>query len=276
MTTEVSSLDMLTNSNILQINAVGNALKELLSNTFSENEKKAIIQIEQRRKQLLETDDLIEVVDYGAGNKNSIRDKEDQFRGVVFNKKVSEICNASKPPFWAMFLFKLVKHLKPSTCVELGTCVGISAAYQTSALELNEKGHLFTLEGATQIADVAKHTLANLKLARATVVTGPFHQTLIDVLSNNKPIDYFFNDGHHDHDAVLAYLDQSAPFLAENAVIVFDDIAWSKGMSDAWQSIQNDQRVRASVDLGVIGIAVFNTKKSANEHSQNYKIVIKS
>lgn len=163
-------------------------------------------------------------------------------------------------------LFRMIRHLRPVSCLELGTCVGISASYQASALKLNGSGQLITLEGSPEIAKLARETLAQLELTNATVVTGPFYQTLPGALESAAPIDFLFNDGHHDHDALLAYFTQALPHLAKEAVIVFDDISWSSGMRQAWREIEDDSRVAATVDLGIIGIALISEDRSGTRH----------
>jgi predicted O-methyltransferase YrrM len=158
--------------------------------------------------------------------------------------------------FWSIILFKLIRKLKPDSCVELGSCVGISASYQAAALKINGTGKLITLEGSPETANIARETLGILNHKHAAVVTGPFHKTLEGALESAKPIDFFLNDGHHDHDAVIQYFNQSLPNLAPEAVIVFDDISWSPGMKKAWTEIEEDPRVAASIDLQRLGIAV--------------------
>lgn len=223
------------------------------------------MKIEQRRSILLGSDKKITVIDYGAGNSTSSRSKEGMRNGVRETAMVANVCLSSKSAFWATFLFKLIRKLEPSSCVELGTSLGISAAYQASALKMNNKGNLITLEGSPEIAKIANETIASLNLRRASVVIGPFHDTLKGVLESSQPIDFFFNDGHHDHDAVKQYFNDSLPFLAPEAVIVFDDIAWSPGMKKAWLEIEADARVAASIDLQTIGIALVGNKVNTKE-----------
>ncbi len=221
------------------------------------------MKIEQRRAILLGSDKKIAVINYGAGSSGSSRTKEELRKGVQATALVANVCMNSKTAFWATFLFKLIRKLEPSSCVELGTSLGISASYQASALKLNNKGNLITLEGSPEIAKIANETIASLNLKRASVVIGPFHETLPGVLESSKPIDFFFNDGHHDYDAVKQYFKDSLPYLAPEAVIVFDDIAWSPGMKKAWIEIEADERVAVSIDLQTIGIALIgnNVKK---------------
>jgi len=42
--------------------------------------------------------------------------------------------------------------------------------------------------------------------------------------------------------------------LNPNGVILFDDIYWSKGMTEAWTTIKADQRVKRTIDLYTFGI----------------------
>ena len=244
------------------LNAKGNALRETLDNVISEEEQELVSLIEQRRTSLLGSEKKIPVIDFGAGSQNSNRTEEEMKKGVQSMAFVSKICGASKPAFWAMFLFKLIRKLEPNSCIELGSCVGISAAYQAAALHLNKKSKLQTLEGSPEIAKIAEETLVGLDLENASVITGPFHETYRSVLEVGNPVDFLFNDGHHDHDAVLRYFHEALPYLSEEALIVFDDISWSPGMRKAWTEIEGDERVAISVDLRTIGIAFISRKKA--------------
>ncbi|MEW5251668.1 O-methyltransferase, partial [Microbulbifer sp. 2201CG32-9] len=196
-----------------------------------------------------------------VGNGVNYARLEQFFRGSL----VSEITAASKPKFWATILFKMIRKLEPLACVELGSCVGISASYQASALKINGKGNIITLEGSDEIANIAKDTFETFGIKNASVVTGPFHETLSGVFETSKPIDFFFNDGHHDHDAVIRYFNQVIPYLSDAAVIIFDDISWSSGMRKAWMEIENNERVSASIDLNTMGIALIDKTMNTKE-----------
>jgi len=251
-----SALTRLASHKNPKLKAIAVAIQEALAHSLSSQEQQAISLIEERRSFLLDSDKDIVVVDYGAGSSNSNKTKEEMEKGVQSTALISKITRASKPKFWATMLFKIIRKLEPVSCVELGSCVGISASYQAAALKINGKGAIVTLEGSDEIAKLAKETFASLGITNASVVTGPFHKTLSGVFETSKPIDFFFNDGHHDHDAVIRYFNQVIPYLSDPAVIVFDDISWSPGMRKAWTEIENDERVSASIDLHTIGIAL--------------------
>jgi predicted O-methyltransferase YrrM len=268
-----AALAQLTSHPSPKLRAVGEALHETLTDTMAAEERELVARIEERRSALLASDREISVIDYGAGKRKPDRTKEGPGRmtkqemevGVRYSARVADVCKASKSRFGATVLFNLIRKLKPSSCVELGTCVGISASYQATALTLNGNGKLVTLEGSPEIAGIAEETLRGLNLQNVSIVTGPFYETLASVMESSKAVDFFFNDGHHDHDAVIRYFNDALPNLADDAVIVFDDIWWSTGMRRAWTEIEDDERVAASIDLEYIGIALIGNSPATKE-----------
>lgn len=145
----------------------------------------------------------------------------------------------------------------------MGTCVGISAAYQATALRLNGGGRLFTLEGASPLARIATRTLSELGLDQVTVVQGRFQDTLETVLRENAPVDVVFVDGHHDEQATLRHFEQVRPHLSAGALLVFDDIRWSGGMARAWRAVAESPDTALAVDLGSLGLCVARAPQEA-------------
>jgi hypothetical protein len=220
-------------------------------------ERAWVERIEHLRAEMNASRRWITWMDYGAGNPGSQRAQETMRAGVEVTRLLGEVCTvSSKSPFWCSWLFRFVRTLRPKSCVEMGTAVGISAAYQAAALTLNGRGTFTTLEGAASLADIARENLRRLGLGTVPVVIGRFEHTLQDVLERQRPVDYIFVDGHHDGQATVTYFEQMIPFLAEPAFLIFDDIAWSEGMKKAWNAIARDERVRLAVDLGAVGLCV--------------------
>jgi len=196
-------------------------------------------------------------VDFGAGLRAGAQagGASEQEQGNRVEDDVQRIArSSSKSAFWALFLFKLVRALRPQHCLELGTALGLSGAYQAAALQLNGQGQFTSLEGSEDLARIARRNWDRLGLGTARVVVGRFADTLEGVLST-KNVDYVFVDGHHDEHATLGYLESLLPQLASPACLVFDDITWSAGMRRAWRAITRDPRVKISVDFGPLGVA---------------------
>jgi predicted O-methyltransferase YrrM len=209
------------NTKIIQI---GEALRETLLGIIPPEEKAYIDLIERRRALLLKSTEMIDVLDYGAGRPHSERSNAEMHDGVKVKSSVTKVTRASKPYFWALFLFKMIRKLNPSNCLEMGSCVGISTAYLGAAMHINKCGKMISLEGSPEIAKLAKATLDLVGLKNSEIIVGPFHETLNDALEQNRPVDFLFNDGHHDGNAVINYFNQSIPYLREGCVIVFDDV----------------------------------------------------
>lgn len=257
----------------VSIRALVNVFDAVVRNRYSDEEKKWIEKIEALRNRLNASASEISLIDYGAGSSDSNLTAEQMYKGRQVIKSIGEICRSSSRPYKdAFLLFKLVREFRPSVCLELGTALGISTAYQTAALELNRCGRITTLEGAQSLAQLAKGHFEGLGLKRVNVVAGRFQDTLQDVLQKNADIDYVFIDGHHDENATFSYFKQILQYLSDGAILVFDDIHWSDGMERAWDDIRNDKNLKVSVDFLGLGICIFT--KTAVEEVKYFKITV--
>jgi len=234
---------------------IARAINETLDNTITHEEKAWIKRIEELRNSLKNSSEQITVTDYGAGLPNANRSEKEMLEGVVSSKKISDFYNVSQSSIRGTILFKLIREFGSISAIELGTCIGISAAYQAAAQKLNGMGKITTLEGSDS-AILAQNNLQLLELDNVTVVKGRFQDNLDSVLQENNPVDYAFIDGHHEEKATIAYFTQLLPYLAGKAMVVFDDISWSKGMRIAWEKIIENERVKIAVDLVTLGICV--------------------
>ncbi len=252
---------------------LANAISATLKSYVSAEENVYINRIESLRTELNASSAEIVVTDYGAGAPSCRLTAEGMYQGRVTTIAVRNVCqHASKSRRWGLLLFKLVREFRPSACLELGTALGISAAYQAAALELNHHGRIVTLEGAESLALLARENLEKLGLEEASVRIGLFQDTLEEVLFECAPVDFAFIDGHHDEHATLAYFEQIFPFLSEGAVLVFDDISWSQGMRRAWTTIAADERIKVCVDLFKLGICII--ESCQKEKGSTFKIAL--
>lgn len=167
---------------------------------------------------------------------------------------VGEMCNASSGPTWGHRLFNAVSATKPDNCLELGACLGISAAYQAAALREIGAGRVVTLEGSPDLAAVARRNLAELELSNVEIRIGSFAETLQPTLDDLPLIDFAFIDGHHDEKATVKYFEMILPHTANGALLIFDDIRWSGGMRRAWRRIQAHPSTQSTLDLRRWGI----------------------
>ena len=209
---------------------------------------------------MLRSDAEVSFCDYGVETRLWPR-QDRPFREVT--RAVRAVCRSSVPPHEGRVLYHLIRQFRPRRCLELGTCLGISAAYQAAALTMNGAGRLVTLEGSAALARLAEAHLEGLGLPGVEIVTGRFAEALPAVLPAHSPIDFVFIDGHHDPAAMQTYYGLLVPYLADGAVLVFDDIFWMSGMRHAWTALTADRRIRATVDLLTVGICFYRTQAPA-------------
>ncbi len=236
---------------------VVNAVRRALIGRSSQEETAWIDRIELLRRFLLSSPDVLEIIDFGAGAGHRLDVGTRSELGTTIARTLGEMTLSSRSPRSAYLLFSLVRELRPDLVIELGSCVGISAAYQAAALELNGSGCLVTIEGAPVLAQRSRRTIEELGLDhRCTVIEGRFTDTLPSVLRDSRPVSMAFIDGHHVESSTTEYAEQILASAQSDAVLVFDDIHWSPGMDRAWETIVQDARYSLTIDLGTIGLAV--------------------
>ena len=235
--------------------ALGLALQHARPGLEEPDEGAWFQRIEAIREKMSRSTTIIEDVDYGSGAPSDTPTDEEMAAGRDDTITLGNQTRLSSlPPVWCRVLFHLIRAHRPTSCLELGTSVGISALYQAAALSINGSGTLITLEGAAKIADRAKKNARASGLANVEVVVGRFLDTLDDVLARTKPIDWAFVDGHHDERATVDYCSRIIPAMSPDGILVLDDITWSDGMLHAWHEVSRRDDVAFAVDLHQIGV----------------------
>ncbi|MDY4426227.1 MAG: class I SAM-dependent methyltransferase [Helicobacter sp.] len=195
----------------------------------------AIIKIvESRRNELMHRADVVEVIDYGAGNPQENRTQEDMVLGKHIKVMLSVLAETGIKGERMYNLYNIITKLNPKTILELGTCCGFSSSYMSFFVPDSK---IYTIEGSPNIATIAKENHRFFDLKNISVFEGRFDVVLPELLNKISPIDFAFIDGHHDKEATLKYFRQILPFMSQGGVMLFDDIAWSDGMKEAWREI---------------------------------------
>ncbi len=210
--------------------------------------------IEKRRQALIADHQQINVEDLGAGS-SLIKTN---------TRTVSDIAGSSlKPPKYAQLLFRMINYYHPQRIVELGTSLGITAAYLSSG---NANAILYTLEGEKNIAQIARQGFEGLGLKNVELIEGDFTNTLPLLLAKLEKTDFTFIDGNHSKEPTLRYFEQLLDHSTSSAILVFDDIHWSASMEEAWAIIQQSPSVTLTLDLFFIGIVFLNPDFKIKQH----------
>lgn len=203
------------------------------------------------RKPLLKDIAKIEVTDLGAGSRVMKHQK----------RSISDIAkNAGTTNKRAKLLYRLTHYFKPKNVLELGTSIGIS----TYAMGLgNPKTQITSIEGCPNTAEFSKNQLKIHNLKNAEILVGDFNDEIKKLASNT--FDFIFFDGNHQKEATLNYFESLLQTTNNNSVFIFDDIYWSKGMTEAWETIKKHPKVTITIDTFFWGF-VFFRKEQVKEH----------
>lgn len=210
--------------------------------------------VEGLRRRLLRDSRLFVVEDFGAGGK---------FLKTHERSITSIARNSAKSRKYGQLLFKMVKHYQPSTILELGTSLGITTSY----LALAKPGsRLITMEGAKEIAGIARRNFKDLDIQNTEMIEGNFDDTLSSVISQLSSADFVFFDGNHRKEPTERYFQQLLTKINNDSIFVFDDIHWSREMEAAWETVKNSAAVTCSIDLFFIGIVFFRKEFKSKQH----------
>jgi predicted O-methyltransferase YrrM len=220
-------------------------LQRVIDNRPDAKEAEALGKVVQVRSRMQNSLREIAIEDYGTGSGNSRR------------RTVGSVHRSSAVPhWWGVFLFRLVRELKPKRVLELGANLGVSGAYIQSALCLNGGfTHFTTIEGDPTLASIARESLDSVGKGSSEVVVGRFQDVLPSVLKQKESIDLVFIDGHHEYKPTLEYFDRIKPFLSAKGTVVFDDVYfWSRPVRKAWKEIVRKHPTATAIDLAKFGI----------------------
>ena len=147
----------------------------------------------------------------------------------------------------------LAKERMPNGIVEFGTAFGVSGMFWLAGLEMAQTGKFYTFEPNEIWAEIAKSNLEQIS-DRFLLTLGTFEENAAKVLSP-ATIDIAFVDAIHTGEFVYAQYEILKTSLQPHALVVFDDISFSKDMHDCWLDIAGRQEVLASLALNTrVGI----------------------
>lgn len=225
---------------------------QLVTECFYDKTKyEAYLNLSKYRKSLLKNQTKIKVTDLGAGS-------------LVMKHKeriISNIAkNAGTTKKRSQLLYRLTNYFKPKNILELGTSLGIA----THAMSLGyKKASITSIEGCPNTFEFTKEHFKKHRIKNTTLNAGDFNIEIEKLTTNNY--DFIFFDGNHQKEATLNYFESLLQTSNNDSVFIFDDIYWSKGMTEAWEIIKQHPKVTVTIDTFFWGF-VFFRKEQAKEH----------
>lgn len=216
----------------------------------------AFDRIERERRRLVSDGTPLTVVDHGAGPQ----------RGERARRSVADIARTSgTTPRFGRYLFRTVEWSRARRVLELGTNLGLGAAYLCAPL--GEDGLLVSIEGDANLMAEARRTLRHCAVCQPVrLLEGTFAERLPDALDALGTVDVAFLDGHHEEAATKAYFAAVAQRCHGESVVILDDIHWSEGMAAAWTWVKQQPGVTLTIDLYRWGVVFFDPQILRPQH----------
>jgi len=225
-------------------------IAEILEKKVDEEKLREIKQLKSFYKK---SNQQISREDYGAGSVTSKNNND-----LIIKKIVDRVSIHTK---YGKILYNISKFYRSKTCIELGTSLGISTLY------LNNKNNKITsIEGNKKLLEYTKNTFSHQKINGINFISEKFDTIFEKVLKEEKSFDLLFIDGNHTEKATLNYFRTALKYKNQKSIIIFDDIYWSTGMKNAWNTIVKDKKVMLSIDLFQLGIIFFDKDFMTKEH----------
>ncbi|GAB1855753.1 class I SAM-dependent methyltransferase [Flavobacteriaceae bacterium MHTCC 0001] len=207
--------------------------------------------IEDFRHRLNRVNHKINVTDFGAGS-TKLKSSERKVSDIVKHVSISKTN--------AKLLFRICNYFKPQHVLELGTSLG----FATQGMSLgNPNSKITTIEGCPEITTYTSTHFQLQQLDNIKVINGNFSEVIPELI--NDTFDLIFFDGNHTKDATLHYFESLLPIAHNDSIFIFDDIYWSKGMTEAWETIKQHPKVTVTIDTFYWGL-VFFRKEQVKEH----------
>jgi predicted O-methyltransferase YrrM len=211
-------------------------LRYLATGDLPESDRQAVERVEATRSELATSD---------APGLPDLRGN------LVSRRRLAQVASVDRR--FGTLLYLCAKSTGARVVLELGGCVGIGTSY----LALAGPDRVISIEASPERAEVARASATRVN-DHVKVIVGRFDDALPGILEALVGgLDMAWIDGHHRRDATLRYFESISPRLNEGAVVAFDDIRWSPEMREAWQLLQRGEGFADTIDLGPIGLGVW-------------------
>lgn len=165
------------------------------------------------------------------------------------------IGRASCPPDKGRVLGAVVRNMRSTHGLELGTAFGVSAMYMLAA---SPEFTLDTVELNEPQFSISSAELASRYGDRATCHRGSSHEVIPAIGLKERSVDVFFHDAYHSRATYVGDFEIALPYLAAGGVALFDDIRWedrrfTRGEAAetyaGWRTVVEHPRVLRAIEV---------------------------
>lgn len=131
--------------------------------------------------------------------------------------------------------YSLIRHFKPTNCLEFGTSFGHSTVFITDALLKN--GLPFEFQAFEMMPDLYNKTKENLERRHGKLIPDLIMAditTRLDDIPDN--LDFVFIDTNHEHGSTQWYVENIFPKIKKGGLVAIHDIAFKEQPDGKWIS----------------------------------------
>ena len=188
--------------------------------------------------------------------------------GKTKDVKISALARkSSSKGKYGRLLLRTANFLQPRKILELGTSLGIGTLYLSAG---SPDSKIITIEGCTSIHNLARESFTGNNAKNIEAINSDFDGVLENIIAENQDIDLVYIDGNHTYKSTLYYYELFSSRLESSAVLLFDDINWSKGMSKAWREIVKDSKSTVTIETARMGIIFLNPKLTPKHYCTRF------
>jgi len=196
-----------------------------------------------------------------------------------FFSEINQRYESHYQPGWmnvddALFLYWLVRRLRPRTVVETGICNGFSAGLLLLALAKNDNEGTLHAVGRAEIFDARDRRwtergkvfgevvvggeqlgwmIPDIYRHRVQLYAGDAETLLPELINKLDSVDFFFHDSDHTYGHMMFEFHQAKRKLSSRGIVAADNIAWNSSLWD----FADDCCVPAYNFRGSVGAAFF-------------------
>ena len=168
---------------------------------------------------------------------------------------------------YGLLLYRITRWFQPEMIIELGTGMGISTLYLSSG---SPGTPLHSIERDRERAALAAQLICRCCPGPVSIHWGEMEEKLEDVGLLIPQRFVAFVDGNHHYEPTVEYVRKLMERAGDEAVLVLDDIYWSRGMYRAWKEVSSWPEVRVSIDLFHMGILLLRKDLHKTEIKINF------
>lgn len=196
---------------------------------------------------------------------DSLTEKVTNLQSQIISKRLTL---GSLPPDVCMFIYALVRSLKPDVILETGVASGMSTSYLLAAFEANENGELYSVDLPHETVNAKLRGMAEqYSLTREqtgwlvpselrkrwTLLIGKSSEVLPGTLRNLDKIDIFLHDSAHTYENMMFEYKTAWPYIKTGGVLLSDNIDYNEAFSDFAGTVQSRKFVFGSFGVLVKG-----------------------